>query len=375
MAFAGYLDNDELNELTQAAVEGDLLTVPRESLLSGIPGAFVAGLNIRPAPLDQFGSDLVAINAVERMAGGTVPIVELLKNAAFQLKLRGRSEASVFERLLNRTGNLSEGVPPLPDPAYLPEIVQNEQIIGDNDTLDLAFLSRGLEIATAVARLSVPRFENGNQINTAKGSPWITRGTAWLIAQGLAITNHHVVNARLAEEAPAGRADLELQAENAVLDFDFDQQEATVKPATIAEVVATSTQLDYALLELTDAPQRTIPKLATDLVVHGATTRMAVNIVQHPRGEYKQVAFRNNLVTAADAETLRYYTDTDYGSSGSPVCDDRWRVVALHRGARHAPGAKYQGREEAYVNFGTQMYAIFNDLDPDVAERIHAAQR
>jgi V8-like Glu-specific endopeptidase len=83
-------------------------------------------------------------------------------------------------------------------------------------------------------------------------------------------------------------------------------------------------------------------------------------------------------VTAADADTLRYYTDTDFGSSGSPVCDDSWRVIALHRGAKHAPGAKYQGKDEAYVNFGSQIQAVLDDLratNPMVGAQIEAAQR
>ncbi len=377
MAFDGYLKNDEINDLTKAASEGGLLNVPREARLAGIPAAFVDGLKFQPSLLDQFIGDLVAINGVERMAGGTVPIVELLKNSAFQLKLRGRDEAQVFDRLLNRIGNLSGGVPALPDPAQLPEVVVHEKIIGDDDTLDLTFLTRGLAIAKAVARINVPRFENGAQIATANGGPWILHGTAWLIGPGLAITNHHVVNARRAGEAPAGDADLKLQAESAALEFDVDEKEAPATRARVARLITTSQSLDYALLELADAPDRAIPPLVPERVVHDATTRMAVNIVQHPRGEYKQVAFRNNLVTAADTDTLRYYTDTDFGSSGSPVCDDSWRVAALHRGARHAPGANYQGKDEAYVNYGSQIHAVLDDLrasEPAVAAQIEAAQ-
>lgn len=377
MAFAGYLNNDEINDLTRAAAEGDLLSVPREARLSGIPGAFVAGLKVEQAPLDQFIRDLVAINNVERMAGGLVPLMDLLKNSAFQLRLRGRDEAQVFERLLNRIGNVSGGVPELPDPARLPEIVRSERIIGDDDTMDLTFLTRGLDIAKAVARITVPRFENGAQIAAANGGPWIQRGTAWLIGPDLAITNRHVVSSRLANEAPVSDPDLTLQAENATLEFDVDEKEAPATPAAVARLIATSNILDYALLDLADGPDRAIPPIRPKRVVVDATTRMAVNIVQHPRGEHKQVAFRNNLVAAADADTLRYYTDTDFGSSGSPVCDDSWRVVALHRGARHAPGAKYQGKDEAYVNFGSQIQAVLEDVrasDSAAADRIQAAQ-
>ncbi len=71
---------------------------------------------------------------------------------------------------------------------------------------------------------------------------------------------------------------------------------------------------------------------------------------------------RNNLVSGGDAETSRYFTDTDFGSSGAPVCDDTWTVIALHRGAKYTKGVKFQGKETAYVNFGTQLSALLDDL-------------
>jgi endonuclease G len=74
------------------------------------------------------------------------------------------------------------------------------------------------------------------------------------------------------------------------------------------------------------------------------------------------VAMRNNLVSGGDAETIRYFTDTDFGSSGAPVCDDTWKVIALHRGAKYTKGVRFQGKNTAYVNFGTQLSALFGDL-------------
>ena len=64
-----------------------------------------------------------------------------------------------------------------------------------------------------------------------------------------------------------------------------------------------------------------------------------VNIIQHPRGEPKQVVIRENKLldlpkpTAADPRLDRYAqyeADTDQGSSGSPVFNDQWEVIALH---------------------------------------------
>jgi endonuclease G, mitochondrial len=63
--------------------------------------------------------------------------------------------------------------------------------------------------------------------------------------------------------------------------------------------------------------------------------RDPVNIVQHPKGELKQIAIRNNplldLPEDPGLDKLAHYeTDTEQGSSGSPVFNDQWEVIALH---------------------------------------------
>lgn len=107
MAFKGYLASREIQELTRAAVSGGLLQAPREVLLHGIPPAFVATLPVGLPPRDQFMVDLLRVSEVERMAGGSVPVVILLRNAADRLRLLGRDEAQVFERALSRVTNAS----------------------------------------------------------------------------------------------------------------------------------------------------------------------------------------------------------------------------------------------------------------------------
>jgi hypothetical protein len=44
------------------------------------------------------------------------------------------------------------------------------------------------------------------------------------------------------------------------------------------------------------------------------------------------------------------------------VLDDKWQVVALHRGSTVAQNVKFQGKSVAWVNIGTQMSAIAADL-------------
>jgi V8-like Glu-specific endopeptidase len=59
-----------------------------------------------------------------------------------------------------------------------------------------------------------------------------------------------------------------------------------------------------------------------------------VTIIQHPEGGPKQIAITANWVVNVFGSRLQYTTDTLPGSSGSPVFNDRWRVIALH----HAGG-------------------------------------
>ncbi|MES1215972.1 MAG: DNA/RNA non-specific endonuclease [Bacteroidota bacterium] len=55
-----------------------------------------------------------------------------------------------------------------------------------------------------------------------------------------------------------------------------------------------------------------------------------LNIIHHPDGDLKQLSIRQNRFIKILETTLWYETDTAPGSSGSPVFNDQWQVVALH---------------------------------------------
>ena len=54
------------------------------------------------------------------------------------------------------------------------------------------------------------------------------------------------------------------------------------------------------------------------------------NIIQHPGGNPQQVALRDNRVVKSLEHFIHYEADTQPGSSGSPVFNDQWQLVALH---------------------------------------------
>ncbi len=61
----------------------------------------------------------------------------------------------------------------------------------------------------------------------------------------------------------------------------------------------------------------------------------AVIIVQHPKGRQKQIVLSDNKIieNGLYQGVLRYETESDYGSSGSPVFNTHWKLVALHHAA------------------------------------------
>ena len=65
-------------------------------------------------------------------------------------------------------------------------------------------------------------------------------------------------------------------------------------------------------------------------------------IIQHPEGAEKQIAIRKNEILDLLPEAIVYASDTSQGSSGAPVFNDQWQVIALHSaGVAKKVGGEY----------------------------------
>ncbi len=89
-------------------------------------------------------------------------------------------------------------------------------------------------------------------------------------------------------------------------------------------------------------------------------------IIQHPFGSYKQFAMQNNFVSHYDSPWLRYTTSTEAGSSGSPVFNEEFDVVAIHHGARNFTDTV--ARLNYVRNEGASMISVLDDLKINAAE-------
>ena len=189
-----------------------------------------------------------------------------------------------------------------------------ERVLNTNDLIGLRFFEQGLRVAQAVGRVHI-----GGGTGASEGF-----GTGFLVAPRLLLTNHHVL------------ADAE-QARQSKVEFNFQEEASGELQATQCFALApqefflTDRELDYSLVAVVDDG---------DLDAYGWLPLIEdsgkllvgekVNIIQHPNGEPKQLAIRNNQVVDELELFLHYRTDTDPGSSGSPVFNDQWEVVALH---------------------------------------------
>ncbi len=191
------------------------------------------------------------------------------------------------------------------------------------DWLPVSFLEKGLQAARAIGRVE----HQDRRI-----------GTAFLVAPDRVLTNAHVAN-DIPDLTQGGvKFHVGLQGQTEWRNFKAKLAESAVD------------DLDFALLQL-DAPLNVPP---VTLSTQAAWVKQAANILQHPRGAELQVALRNNAILYVRPNRLYYVTDTDGGSSGSPIFDDDWRVIGLHRaGMEDALGIRI--RE---VNEGVPMTKI-----------------
>lgn len=281
------------------------------------------------ARLNRLGIDR---RVAERVAGtGTGLWNEakrrILDNAE-QAKASGSTEQEKAEAVTAETLGIEPGAMP-PAEMEMNELLL-ERIVGRNDLLGIAYMDRGLAASRTVG--CVRLFDNGRCVGS---------GTGFMVSPQLLMTNNHVL-----EDAAMGR-----QA-RVVFNFQDDPDGNALPPMTFLldpdRFFLTSHPLDFTLIAVSRQAGEGTVELeeigwsrlieAEGKVINGEY----VTIVQHPNGQPKQIALRENQIIDVLDNFLHYHTDTAPGSSGSPLFNDQWEVVGLHHSG--VPKRDPQGR-------------------------------
>lgn len=211
-----------------------------------------------------------------------------------------------------------------------PDLEHLEKVLGGTNAKTVRWYRTGLERTQGVGSV---RRRLGGRFGTAFAVPASTFG----LAGGppvLALTNYHVV----ASKPELGRVPPE------TVEISFELAGSAGSTFLVQQIVSESRQLDYALLELSGdvSALATLPIAAGLPSVAGAAAEQArLYVIGHPRGDELHISFQDNhlldhegppngLPEIAERVRVHYHTPTEPGSSGSPVFDDNWDVVALH---------------------------------------------
>jgi hypothetical protein len=112
--------------------------------------------------------------------------------------------------------------------------------------------------------------------------------------------------------------------------------------------------LDTVVVRLEALPAAA-PPLPRAISLPLLDARARAFVIGHPKGAALQVSLHDSLLVDFDEEQrlVHYRTPTDPGSSGSPVFNELWEVIALHHGgSRRMPRLRGAGSYEANEGIG-----------------------
>jgi endonuclease G, mitochondrial len=227
---------------------------------------------------------------------------------------------------------------PVPDSTPPEKLL--EAIVNTADFVGIRYLDAGVAAARAVGRILVK--------DTA--GRLLGHGTGSMISAHLMLTNHHVFDTAQAAATSHVEFDYQDGIDGKLLDvttFGFDPDRFFLADEA----------LDFAIVAVRASADELSSFGFNRLIESEGKALLGefVTIVQHPRGQKKQVALRENRIVDGGEHFLHYTADTEPGSSGSPVFNDQWEVVALHHASVRAPEHPEFGH---VLNEGVRVTAI-----------------
>jgi hypothetical protein len=273
---------------------------------------YLAGVAEQPgaqADAFEYGSTYRQLKEVWRLDVSTDPggkllpplYTKLLQAQGGELRVESRETTARFERL----------------PKDFEERL--EKIFGTDSYLAMDWMQRALGLCRYVARIKDPL---GNPFGTG----FLVRGPALcerLSDQWYLLTNSHVISS----QPEVLRKHDSLEPAEARIEFQGAGEGRLFRARKVCWESPPG-RLDAALIELDIQPDRDVE--AVQLRRREPARDSRLYVIGHPKGLDLQYSLHDNKFLGMRDPFVHYRTPTEGGSSGSPVFDPEWRLVALH---------------------------------------------
>lgn len=194
-----------------------------------------------------------------------------------------------------------------------------ERMMGLNDLVEESYLRRAILSAQPVMRIVV-RSSAQREIGFATGV---------MVSPSLLLTNHHVFKTAT-EAAPSL---IEANYVNDIRGVPSPSYRFRLAPG---RYFFSNAALDWALVAVEPVSEDDA-KRTSDFGYHRLiaqtgkiTDRECITIIQHPGGQRRQYAIRENGFLKYHGDRIWYKSDTAPGSSGAPAFNDGFQIVGLH---------------------------------------------
>jgi len=263
----------------------------------------------------------------------------------------GRRLLPPLEARLARTGKLA---------LFTPEAVRHpdaegmlEKVFGDTGFISPEKIRLGLKRCEAVGRVEET---TGDGVGSGFAIPGSALSASWP-NNFLFVTNNHVMSTTNPDALRIANAQVTFHA----------LRDSSGKPFTtrFAGILRESPldKLDFTVLELADQPPGLEPyPVADSLPTINSGQRLYV--IGHPRGGGLMFSMQDNRLIDYGAPIdfrVHYRTPTEPGSSGSPVFNGGWDLVALHHSGS-ATMNRIHGTGTYEANEGIWIQAIRKEL-------------